>query len=778
MGRLLKAVVTRLYRDRHPDTWCLTSCVGRSYPVLAAAISSVLLVFGIAWVFLFASASGDWRPTHAVPEPNGIASHAAFSTGDYLYVIGGRYGTATDPYQIVYQTIYSAQVQVDGSLEPWARDVFATPIAYAGVAISDSHVYLTGGRGKSEAEYSKIYCGQIDNGKVTGWTTIEGATSFGARFGHAAVLVRNRLYALGGTRDRQSIPSVVYSDVTAGCPSSAWLTTTSLNPSTGRTGHAAVAFKGYIYIIGGLSKIGNDWVPLNSVYYTNVDKTNGKLGDWLPTEGLSDVVEGLAYPSAFVAESQRRIYVIGGLDRRNKDWDQAFVSDAIYSSYINPEGTLAGWKPEPSLKLLTSLYHHRAILNDDGGVYIIGGQQTSLDAYTSSVYYIPPLTLTKSNDPPGPVHEGDVITYTISYTNTSLVTQIITITDLLPFNVTLVPGSISWPGERQDSTLVWELDGVPPGGSGAVSFKVHVPLLPSAHPEPVAALGSPGPSPPPARVLPALIACDTTRFWAVGVTRQPPEPKPHTIQVQIPPGAAPSQMWLAVKEASDIGLTVDGIQATRIATSNNQIGASLWSAPITTEAVDSGMVTVVTGSPRRLNALFLFDEDDPPFDETILYDVYNNAATVPETFTYTLEIPTVETQTMDVLLPFMDISYWRDDLQPDTRVTTVTVEFNDQSHTVAVSDPNLGNGLLMTEFPFDIGPYTDAITKTRVLTITVDTEDSIYTLGPRVCRPVYIENTAWLCSDQAGCISATAENIPEGFAPPSVYLPIILKPYP
>ncbi len=64
----------------------------------------------------------------------------------------------------------------------------------------------------------------------------------------------------------------------------------------------------------------------------------------------------------------------------------------------------------------------------------------------------------------------------------------------------------------------------------------------------------------------------------------------------------------------------------------------------------------------------------------------------------------------------------------------------------------------------------------KVPTVTVDTEDSVYTLGPRVCRPVYIENTAWLCSDQVGCVSDTVTNIPIGFMPPGrIYLPIILK---
>jgi hypothetical protein len=130
-----------------------------------------------------------------------------------------------------------------------------------------------------------------------------------------------------------------------------------------------------------------------------------------------------------------------------------------------------------------------------------------------------------------------------------------------------------------------------------------------------------------------------------------------------------------------------------------------------------------------------------------------------------------------VILPFMDITYWTDDLLPDTRTTTVTVQYNDQpSQTIAVNDPNLGNGLLMTQFPFTIGPFSDTITSTKVLTVTVNTEECVYTLGPRVCRPVYIKNTAWLCSDQVGCISDTVTNIPDGFRPPGgIYLPLILK---
>jgi uncharacterized repeat protein (TIGR01451 family) len=389
-------------------------------------------------------------------------------------------------------------------------------------------------------------------------------------------------------------------------------------------------------------------------------------------------------------------------------------------------------------------------------------------------YSPPPFSFTKSNDPSGPVHEGDVITYTISYANTGLVTQNgVVITDRIPSNTELV--SVSSPPTYEivaNSVISWGIGTLDVGETGVVSFQVRVPLLPSLS-QSVDMLSS-REAYPPAQVLPVPIACDTTRFWAIGVTRQPPEPIPHTIQVQIPPGTSPSEMWLLMKKTDNSPPTVGGQPAQLVMTSTNSFDASLWTAPITPAMVANGEVTVVTHNPRQLNALFLFNEEDPPFDETALDDF----AKTTKTFTYTLDMPSVATKTIDVILPFMDITYWTDSSPPeiDTRRTTVTVKFDGQSDTLTVNDPNLGNGLLMTQFPFTIGPFTETITSTKVLTVTVDTEDSVYTLGPRLCRPVYIENTAWLCSDQVGCVSDTVTNIPPDFRPPGrIYLPIILK---
>ncbi|MCQ3975318.1 MAG: hypothetical protein DPW09_17890 [Anaerolineae bacterium] len=247
--------------------------------------------------------------------------------------------------------------------------------------------------------------------------------------------------------------------------------------------------------------------------------------------------------------------------------------------------------------------------------------------------------------------------------------------------------------------------------------------------------------------------------------------------VQIPPGSNPSEMWLMMKGINHPPPMVEEQPAQQVMTSTSSFSASLWSAPLTSSMTADNQVTIVTQNPRELNAIFLFNQNDPPFDKTTLEDFYQTT----KTFTYTFDIPSVMTRTMAVIMPVLDITYLTDSTPPqvDTRLTTITMEFGNQHHSIVVNNPNLGNGLLMTQFPFDIGRTPGAVNSIKTLTITVDTEDSIYTLGPRICRPVYIENTAWLCSDKAGCLSAMATNLPENFIPPnSAYLPIILKSVP
>ncbi|MCB0210669.1 MAG: DUF11 domain-containing protein [Anaerolineae bacterium] len=450
------------------------------------------------------------------------------------------------------------------------------------------------------------------------------------------------------------------------------------------------------------------------------------------------------------------------------DWD-GYASKCRPTPWVSNSGTVVNeplsldkYKGE-TIKVYFSL-HNRKDSSCNSWVFV------------DNIKVEPELVITKSNNPSGPVHEGDTINYTISYANTGLATQTISITDVLPFNITVQPNSIK-PANKSffnGTHIVWNLGEISPQQSGQVSFQAKVPLLPGLNSPPPMFSSLAANSDAPAYVLPASISCDTTRFWASGVTGHPSMPIPHIINVQIPPGNTPSMMWLLMKTNQSSPPEVEGIAATLENFVEQEFEASLWSAPITPAMIAAGEVTVVTYDPRNLNAIFLFDADDPPFEQTILDAFYKKT----QAYSYTLDVPSVTTQTIDVILPFMDINEFTDQNppQPDTRITKITAQFNGQSHTRIVNNPNLGNGLLLAQFSFEIGPLASEVT-TKTLSVTVDTEDSIYTLGPRICRPVYIENTAWLCSQEAGCISDTVQNVPDNFVPPAkrIYLPLIFN---
>lgn len=625
---------------------------------------------------------------------------------------------------------------------------------------------IGGYNGKNENSLSvdTFYATIHSDGSLSAWK--RSATKLPIGISLLSAIVRgNYIYITGGydTTSVTSLKSVYRARILAGGDISGWERLLIMHQSSYR--HTSEIYGDKLYIVGGRERRDGITEPLNSVYIGQINPDD-KIGSWTPTEFLP---QDLYFHGSVLSKDERKIYTFGGYDGNS-------ATNKVYGALIKTNGTLEPWVEVLSLMLPKPLFRHSVILAENGSVYILGGKYN--DQHINEVYFLSPLSLTKSSDPPGPIHEGDLITYTIAYANTGLTTQTITITDQIPFNVILEPGSIDPPeGRLEGSTLIWNFQDVPPGISDHVSFRVRVPLLPSL------SQLSPGipptPTPPPsspAFVLPAPVACETTRFWANGVTRQPPTPNPHTIQVQIPPAAASVtelEMWLLVKGQVSISPTIGGQFAHLEETSNNDLGASLWSATISPGMVVNNQITVVTYNPCQLNAVFLFDKNDPPFEKRTLDDFANTS----KTFSYTLDLPSVLTQTMDVILPFMDINYWNNELEPNTDLTTITAQFDGQSQSILANQPNLGNGLLLTQFPFNIGPLpkqVDVVTKT--LTVTVDTQEFIYTLGPRVCRPVLIENTAWLCSDKAGCISSNATNMPENFAHPDInYLPIIWK---
>ncbi|MFC1976563.1 hypothetical protein ACFLXQ_09205, partial [Chloroflexota bacterium] len=104
------------------------------------------------------------------------------------------------------------------------------------------------------------------------------------------------------------------------------------------------------------------------------------------------------------------------------------------------------------------------LINDE---YFVRSNNVSL------IVQAPDLQVTKTAPPSA--QPGDVMTYTIHYQNQGPVSSIHTvIADAIPAHVTYVQGSCNGGCVNLANILTWDLDDVPPGASGVISFRVKI----------------------------------------------------------------------------------------------------------------------------------------------------------------------------------------------------------------------------------------------------------------------------------------------------------------
>src|ERR1041384_540206 len=87
----------------------------------------------------------------------------------------------------------------------------------------------------------------------------------------------------------------------------------------------------------------------------------------------------------------------------------------------------------------------------------------------------PDLLVVKTG--PATTSPGDIISYTLSYTNKPTAPNLapgVQLSDTLPATVTLVPTNLPSGGLLVGNTIYWDLPNLEPGSSGQITFQVHV----------------------------------------------------------------------------------------------------------------------------------------------------------------------------------------------------------------------------------------------------------------------------------------------------------------
>jgi len=298
-----------------------------------------------------------WVADTSLPQP--ILHSQAVVTSSKVYLLGGHNGTS------YLNTVYSASIEVNGSIGGWSLETNSLPdaIGYSQAVITKDRVLLLGGHNNA-AQLSSVYSAPIDsNGSIGVWVP---ETSLLQPIDRAqAITMNNKVYLLGGHNGSTYLNTVYSTSVDANGSIGTWQVEQSL--PNGLAASQAVVTNSKIYLLGGESITNSTDI----VYSTTFD-TNGSIGIWqteanLPTQ--------LSYQQTIM--TKERVYMLSGNV-------VSTYSTSTYSAPIDANGNIGTWSVSSSLPGI--LAHTQAVVTKNK-VYLLGGYSGS--AYTGVVYSAP-----------------------------------------------------------------------------------------------------------------------------------------------------------------------------------------------------------------------------------------------------------------------------------------------------------------------------------------------------------------------------------------------------
>ncbi|MCD4736787.1 MAG: right-handed parallel beta-helix repeat-containing protein, partial [Bacteroidales bacterium] len=196
------------------------------------------------------------------PIPVGIRDHAVVISTNTIYVLGGRDDSN------IYNAIYYATINTDGSLGQWQTSTVNLPTTLWGhtAVYSNGYIYLAGGANtmtataaRANVYYSKVLA---DNNL----STFTAATNLPqARNGHSMVAQGDKVYVIAGFTTGGTKRNTVYTSTSSNSGTlGSWTAATTLPVSI--SNHSSVIMNGLLTVMAG-EIVGN---LSNSVYYADV----------------------------------------------------------------------------------------------------------------------------------------------------------------------------------------------------------------------------------------------------------------------------------------------------------------------------------------------------------------------------------------------------------------------------------------------------------------------------------------------------------------------------
>jgi len=301
---------------------------------------------------------GSWTVTGALENP--AHGHRAARWGNFVYVTGGNENLPTGYSQKVYiGDLDAAEQGYNWRLgEPLPqRRAFHQTVAHSGKLF-----VMCGYDSVINQTHNTVFVANIqEDGSLSEfWTNPEQDGPFfpSGTTGLSSAVIGDYIYLLGGHTasgryQNQLFYAKVDPDSETGLWEHGWLEGTTLEFA--QTEMAAVNINNtlYVYVTGGSSPSDPD--SGRSVWYAT-QEAEGKLGSWHDAPSLP----GAAFKHIALSAGNQ-IYVIGGQ-----------VTDNVYISGVNPDGTLTGWTHEDRYDLPHTLYDSTGFVYDNK-LWLLGG---------------------------------------------------------------------------------------------------------------------------------------------------------------------------------------------------------------------------------------------------------------------------------------------------------------------------------------------------------------------------------------------------------------------
>ncbi len=328
---------------------------------------------------------GNWNTQSLKSLTAGRWGGSATAYNNYVYYVGGA-GPST---VVDYASLLPA---MDIETNNGVTTSFTTSRERAASVSYNGCSYLVGGYGGSSNQYvNYVQYAPVDTlGNIT---TAWGLATFSTpRADLAAVAYDGYLYVIGGYNSTTYYNTVQYAAINSDCSLGSFTATTTFDSGgNARGGVTAFAYNGYIYVAGGINGSGN----FSAVRYAPIN-SDGTIGTWNATTSLPSTMNRQR-----TAIWGNKVYLLGGTQVALPNANNGATtgsrstgsgSSSTYYATINSDGTLGSWTSTTSLPY--DLYEFGATAIG-GYMVIVGGFTSSSGTYITSgvsrAWYIAPI---------------------------------------------------------------------------------------------------------------------------------------------------------------------------------------------------------------------------------------------------------------------------------------------------------------------------------------------------------------------------------------------------